>query len=201
MPALAGALRQALVGLGRCDQAEALLAPLEAIAAAQGRRSSLLAAGRARGTLEAARGHPGRADAAFQAGLECASALTMPFERGMLEAAYGRFLRRIGRRAGRAALEAAQARFAHLDSASVPGPLPPGPGRLRPCARAAAGWRATLTRQELAVARLVAAGGTNREAAAKLVVSVKTIEYHLGNVYAKLGVTSRTQLALRFGKR
>ena len=61
--------------------------------------------------------------------------------------------------------------------------------------------RATLTRQELAVARLVAAGGTNREAAAKLVVSVKTIEYHLGNVYAKLGVTSRTQLALRFGKR
>jgi DNA-binding NarL/FixJ family response regulator len=55
---------------------------------------------------------------------------------------------------------------------------------------------ASLTRQEQAVARLVAAGHTNRETAAALVVSVKTIEYHLGNTYAKLGVTSRTQLAL-----
>jgi len=54
----------------------------------------------------------------------------------------------------------------------------------------------SLTRQELAVARLVADGRTNRETAEALVVSVKTIEYHLGNTYAKLGVTSRTQLAL-----
>jgi DNA-binding NarL/FixJ family response regulator len=126
----------------------------------------------------------------------------MPFERGMLEAAYGRFLRRIGRRADAvSALEAAQARFAHLDARPF---LDRCRRDLDTCCRASerrqAGPRATLTRQELAVARLVAAGGTNREAAAKLVVSVKTIEYHLGNVYAKLGVTSRTQLALRLGK-
>jgi DNA-binding CsgD family transcriptional regulator len=59
-----------------------------------------------------------------------------------------------------------------------------------------AGAGLTLTPQEHTVALLVAAGQTNREAAETLVVSVKTIEYHLGNAYAKLGVTSRTQLAL-----
>lgn len=48
------------------------------------------------------------------------------------------------------------------------------------------------------MARLVAAGLTNREAAAELVVSVKTVGYHLGNVYAKVGVTSRSQLVARF---
>lgn len=40
-----------------------------------------------------------------------------------------------------------------------------------------------------------ARGGTNREVAAQLFLSVKTIEMHLGRVYRKLGVRSRTQLA------
>ena len=56
-----------------------------------------------------------------------------------------------------------------------------------------------LTPQERAVARLVCAGRTNREVAAELVLSVKTVGYHLGNAYAKLGVNSRTQLAVRLG--
>jgi DNA-binding NarL/FixJ family response regulator len=40
----------------------------------------------------------------------------------------------------------------------------------------------------------VARGLTNQQVAAELVVSIKTIEYHLGKVYAKLAITSRTQL-------
>ena len=44
------------------------------------------------------------------------------------------------------------------------------------------------------VARLAAAGRSNREVAAELVVSVKTIEFHLRNVFHKLGVTSRREL-------
>jgi len=55
-----------------------------------------------------------------------------------------------------------------------------------------------LTTQELEVARIVASGATNREAAEALFVSPKTIEFHLGNVFGKLGVRSRTQLAIRF---
>jgi DNA-binding CsgD family transcriptional regulator len=52
-----------------------------------------------------------------------------------------------------------------------------------------------LTAQELRVAMSVAEGLTNRETADQLFVSVKTVEFHLGSVYRKLGVRSRTELA------
>ena len=55
-----------------------------------------------------------------------------------------------------------------------------------------------LTPQERRVARLVADGATNREAATALFVSQKTIEYHLRHVYRKLGIRSRSELAGRF---
>jgi DNA-binding NarL/FixJ family response regulator len=52
-----------------------------------------------------------------------------------------------------------------------------------------------LTPQETSVARLVSAGLTNREVAAELVLSTKTIEFHLSQIFTKLGVTSRRQIA------
>jgi DNA-binding NarL/FixJ family response regulator len=55
--------------------------------------------------------------------------------------------------------------------------------------------RDELTAQELRVALAVARGATNREVAAELFLSPKTIEFHLRLVYRKLGVRSRTQLA------
>ncbi len=67
---------------------------------------------------------------------------------------------------------------------------------LRP-ARAPARVGTDLTPQEQAVAHLVGRGLTNREAAAELVVSAKTVEHHLSRVYAKLGVRSRTELVRR----
>jgi DNA-binding CsgD family transcriptional regulator len=51
-----------------------------------------------------------------------------------------------------------------------------------------------LSRAELAVARLVATGLTNREVAGQLFVSVKTVEYHLRNTYMKLDISSRRAL-------
>ena len=54
---------------------------------------------------------------------------------------------------------------------------------------------AELTPQEEAVTALVAQGLSNREVAAELYVSPKTVQYHLTRIYAKLGLRSRTELA------
>lgn len=55
---------------------------------------------------------------------------------------------------------------------------------------------ATLTRRERDVARLVATGQRNRDIAGALGISEGTVKMHLHNVYAKLGLESRTQLAM-----
>jgi ATP/maltotriose-dependent transcriptional regulator MalT len=53
-----------------------------------------------------------------------------------------------------------------------------------------------LTAQEAQVASLVATGVSNRDVAAELHLSPRTVEYHLAKVYVKLGISSRTQLSV-----
>jgi DNA-binding CsgD family transcriptional regulator len=48
------------------------------------------------------------------------------------------------------------------------------------------------------VARLVAQGASNQRTASELFISVKTVQYHLTRVYAKLGIRSRGELAARW---
>ena len=60
---------------------------------------------------------------------------------------------------------------------------------------------AGLTDREWEVARLVGRNLTNREIGARLYVTTKTVEYHLGNVYAKLGIASRRELRTRLESR
>ena len=68
-------------------------------------------------------------------------------------------------------------------------------GDLRTPALAMGGSPEGLTRREREVAGLAAAGASSREIAAKLYLSVRTVDNHLQNIYSKLGVTSREELA------
>lgn len=156
-------------------------------------------AARLRAGLEAARGNHADARAAFEAAVVAAQDLQTPFELARARDDYGNYLRRRGERK----VAAVHLRAA-LDGFAALGAMP----LVDRCQQELAACGLTpsrrtdhpstdLTPQELAVARLVTAGRSNREIAAELVVSPKTVEYHLGHVYDKLGVRSRTQLAAR----
>ncbi len=78
----------------------------------------------------------------------------------------------------------------------------PASGRRRPATelgriggRAASRWDLTPTEEK--VAALVAAGHTNREVAAELFMSVRTVDWNLRKIYGKLGIHSRRELAAR----
>ncbi|MEV0828219.1 helix-turn-helix transcriptional regulator [Nonomuraea rubra] len=189
-------LADALVNAGRPEEAEEVLVPCELLALDRERRGVLAAAARARAGLHAARHEPVEAEACYQLALEHTAKIETPFEEARIQLAYGTFLRRRGRRSAAAEqLEAAQLTLSRL------GALPyleqcdlelaaSGRAVLRPQDTARLG----LTPQEHTVAVLISRGLTNRQAARKLVLSVKTVEYHLSHIYTKLGITSRTAL-------
>lgn len=190
---------EALIRLRMPDEASAALAPYEQLAAKRGRRSAIGAAARVRAMLHADTGDLPAADDAFQAAVDHADAVGIPFDRALAQLAHGGALRRAGRR--RAAVErltAAAATFVQLRAEPF---IAQAEQELRGCGQArrhrADAGRPELTSQEHSVALLVASGLSNREAAAHLVVSVKTVEFHLTRIFAKLGVRSRSQLTRR----
>ncbi|WP_327144525.1 ATP-binding protein [Nocardia sp. NBC_01327] len=80
-------------------------------------------------------------------------------------------------------------------SAPAPEPVPATPKRVVHKSAAAASETSVLTRREKDVARLVAAGHSNKRIAADLVISIRTAETHVEHILTKLGFTSRTQVA------
>ncbi|MDV9170076.1 AAA family ATPase [Streptomyces sp. W16] len=196
-------LAEAFIGLGQLDQAEETLTAYDKLTAECGPQEARAAGWRIRGMLLAARRDVEAAERAFQEGLVHTARVHAPFEQARLRLALGQLLRRTGRRA----CAARELHAAHTILTGL-GATPlirlcerelaacgiPGTAGRRPTA-AEAGTQ--LTPQELAVGRLAAGGLTNRQVARELVISIKTVEYHLGNVYAKLGISSRTGLMTR----
>jgi DNA-binding CsgD family transcriptional regulator len=136
-------------------------------------------------------------DTAFDAFAEDADVL----EHAVLYLSRGRFLRRRGeRRAALADLREAERRFGALGAdpflEAVRSELAAG-GVVAEPGVASASPLPVLTPQEEAVGRLVADGCSNKEIAEVLVLSPKTVAYHLSHVYAKIGVRSRSQLLAR----
>ncbi|WP_320783383.1 helix-turn-helix transcriptional regulator [Streptomyces sp. CRN 30] len=194
-PLLAGAL----VRTGHPEDAEAVLTPYEAGAARHDHWLDLAAAARCRGSLEAARGRPDAAARAYRAGLEHLGRGEPCWESVLLDLDHGTFLRRSGKR-GAAALRLRSAQKALHRLGALPYEERCRK-ELAACGRAVGHTvdppHPVLTVQELTVARLAVKGLTNRQIARELVLSVKTIEYHLGHAYAKLGITSRMGLVHR----
>jgi DNA-binding CsgD family transcriptional regulator len=148
------------------------------------------------------RGLVGAADPsdAFEASDARYAAANLPWQRARTLLCYGERLRRCGQRVdARQQLRRAVSLFdetgstawaqrAAAELAAAGGEAPPPSPR----------GHDELTPQELHVALAVATGATNREVSSSLFLSPKTVEMHLTRIYRKLGVRSRTDLALHF---
>jgi DNA-binding CsgD family transcriptional regulator len=188
---------EALTGLGRLPEAGTALAELEAAIPASGLASASMAAARLRGSLAVAKGELTAAGESFAAARQLAEGLSLPFELALLDRDDGRRLRRAGDREDAVAcLRRARGGFAALGArpfaAACEEELQACGAEIRPDTGPA---RWNLTAAELAVARLVSTGRSNREVAGELFVSVKAVEFHLGHVFDKIGIRSRKDLA------
>ncbi|MDN3266969.1 LuxR family transcriptional regulator [Streptomyces sp. MA15] len=144
---------------------------------------------------------PDAADELYLRALDQHDAAADDFERARTGLLYGKWLRRRRRlREARTRLEEARMGFEHCGARlwaqqaaaelRAGGAAPPA----APAASSGAGELARLTPQQLRIARYVAEGATNREVALSLSVSTRTVDYHLRNVFATLGLRSRVEL-------
>ncbi len=186
-------LAEALVAVGRLDEADGLLTDTHRAATDLGRTSVLPALDRTRALLDTARG---QYDAAVQCLTSAADRLRhLPLERGRTLLALSHTERR-GRRRARArnAARNATALFANHQAHPWTDTAQRALQRLEP-GTPDGGARPRLTGAEERCARLAAAGASNHDIATTLTVSVKTVEATLTRVYRKLDLHSRVQLA------
>ncbi|TFD23363.1 LuxR family transcriptional regulator [Cryobacterium sp. TMS1-13-1] len=192
----------ALVMVNRVDEAGDFLRPLERLADKRRHRSTIARLAYVRGRILSAKDEIEEARGVFEQGLVALEGLPMPFLRARVHFAYGQSLRRAGKRRD-AAPQLSTARDIFSSLGAIP--------YVRRCdrellagglnvARREGGDLAALTAQEQAVTGLVASGKTNKQTAAELNVTGKTVQYHLTNIYSKMSISSRSELAARFGE-
>jgi DNA-binding CsgD family transcriptional regulator len=184
-------LVEAFARAGRFDEAWNILGKLDDQAEQSQSTWARAVAARGRGLL---------ADVEFESHLTEALALhatePTPFEEARTELVFGERLRRAGRRAeARPHLRAALATFHRLGARDWARRAEVELGGSVEHAERGRPASDHLSPHELQIALQVAGGATNAEAAAALFVTRKTVEFHLRNVYRKLGIRSRTELA------
>ena len=184
----------AALDVGDPDTAADLLERLRMAAAERAIDLDAIIAGLSARIAEARGDVPG-ALAGYERAIAALGPDVVLLDRGKLLHRHGRLLLARGDRdAARARLEAALATFAgaapyaarvrrDLERLGASTPVVPVPRGV-----------AELTEREREVVAMVVRGLTNREVAAELYVTDKAVEYHLGNVYAKLGIRSRRRL-------
>ena len=186
---------EAAVETGHVERALVLLERLETPATQLGRGWALQAASRCHGLIHIAVGDDDSAAAAFEQALEVHAGLPSPrpFELGRVLLGMGSLQRRRHEKA--AARETlARAGDAFRETGAVL-----WQARARAEAARIGGRRSAstdLSEMEGRIANLVAAGRSNKEVAADLGISPKTVAWNLSKVYAKTGVSSRTELVI-----
>ncbi|QBI54493.1 Putative HTH-type transcriptional regulator [Streptomonospora litoralis] len=189
---------EACVRTGEYERAEVALAPYEAWSEATGSLSSLAVAARCRGLLAGAEDAAEHFEEALRLHRACGDD---DVERARTALLYGTTLRR-NRFPGRArehlreALETFEWIGARLWVEQARGELR-AIGDPEPAATAERGDHG-LTTQQHQIALLVAEGATNREVAAHMFISPRTVEHHLRGIFRKLNIRSRVDLARMF---
>jgi DNA-binding CsgD family transcriptional regulator len=188
---------EALVAVGRLDEAEEVIGFVGEKGRPTQRAWHEAVAARGRALVAAARGDAEEARAQVDRALVAHDRLPQPFELGRTLLAQGTIERRAKRRGeARAALARALDVFDQLGAplwaekaadelARIPGRAPAAQG---------------LTETERRIAELVASGLANKQVAAKMFVTVRTVEGNLTRIYSKLGVRSRTELASQLAR-
>jgi DNA-binding CsgD family transcriptional regulator len=189
-------LVEAAVRAGQTGAAQAALVEFERFARETAPPWTLALVARCRGLLSAG----GAAERHFKEALQRHGEGARPFDRARTELIFGEFLRRDGRRKeARLHLRAALDAFERLGAAAW-------------AERARIELRASgetarerdpstadrLTPQEQQIVRFVAEGSTNKQVAAQLFLSPRTVDHHLRNVFLKLGISSRSELIRGF---
>jgi DNA-binding CsgD family transcriptional regulator len=171
---------------GEGDEARSASDELNGIAERSGRPMLEAIAARVRGTVELGEGDARQAATSLRRARKLWQELDAPYEVARVRMLMGLACRELGDADGAALeLEAARGAFEQLGAApdlarlgSLAGEAPHG-----------------LSARELEVLRHVAAGKSNREIATELVVSEHTVARHVQNIFAKVGVSSRTAAA------
>jgi DNA-binding NarL/FixJ family response regulator len=185
---------ETLIALDEPDQAERLLESFELHVAATKRPNGIVSSARCRALVDACRGDLESAEAAIERALAGHEVLPDPFERGRTMLIAGRVRRRAKqKRSAREAFEEAAEIFDRLGARLWS-------QKARTTLERTSGQRSGdlgLTPTERRIAELVAKGSSNKEVAAALFVSVRTVEANLSKIFRKLGIDSRSELAAR----
>jgi DNA-binding CsgD family transcriptional regulator len=174
-----------LLAAGDVTAATAAAAELTGLAEGLGAPYLTAVAASARGAVLLAQGDPRAALATLRRAWAAWQELEVPYETARARVLIGLACRELGDRDG-AEMELDAARWVFRQLAAAP-----DLARVEALSGGAAARAAGLTERELEVLRLVAAGETNKAIAADLFVSERTVDRHMSNIFAKLGVSSR----------
>jgi DNA-binding NarL/FixJ family response regulator len=185
-----------MLAVGRTEDARAAADELDELAAGGSATMLGAIANQTRAALLLAGGDPRAALGLLRAALDAWQALDAPYEVAQLRMLLAGACQRLDDRE-RAELECEAARDAFEQLGAAPAlaqldRLLAGEGPDVAGLSGSSGRSRAITDRELQVLRLVATGSTNREIAGELAISERTVERHLGNIFAKLGVSNRT---------